>query len=584
MEKNKFENVKVLDCSIRDGGHLNKWKFSKEFVKSYYNSVKDSGIEFIEIGYRTSPNLMKECGIWRFTPESLIKEILDDDNKIKLAIMVDIGKINEEDFSEKKNSKIDLIRIAFYKTQIDEAIDLSKKLNQKGYLTTFNMMGISHYTKEELDIAIEKMKTSPVDVVYIADSFGSLLTEDVKDLINKLKETNKEIGFHPHNNLQMSFPNTLAAIESGATYIDGTVNGMGRGAGNLPLEMILPFLNKFKKIKYNPIPIFEFIETDLIETKNKLNWGYHMPYLLTGFKSCHPNYSLTLKKRGYSIGQIDSILNLVDSEKSVGFDLDILESAIKKYESSNLEKLGEEGRIPVIAILPCRAGSQRVKQKNIRKFGGQSLLRIKLNQLLRVPELDKIIVTTDDPVVMEICQKIDSPKIFINQEIRPKESYKNTDELIKYVAGISKENEHILWTHVTSPFIDEQTYSKAINTYLKNLKDYDSLISVQKLNSFIWNKQREPINYDRNDSKWPRTQNIEPLYEINSGIFLINSSLMKQLNDRIGENPYYFECNSIENLDIDWPEDFKLAETLWEALSEKYPKGFKNRLDGFSDM
>ena len=267
-----------------------------------------------------------------------------------------------------------------------------------------------------------------------------------------------------------------------------------------------------------------------------------------------------------------------------GGDIDQIISAIKKYESSNLEKLGEEGRIPVIAILPCRAGSQRVKQKNIRKFGGQSLLRIKLNQLLRVPELDKIIVTTDDPVVMEICQKIDSPKIFINQEIRPKESYKNTDELIKYVAGISKENEHILWTHVTSPFIDEQTYSKAINTYLKNLKDYDSLISVQKLNSFIWNKQREPINYDRNDSKWPRTQNIEPLYEINSGIFLINSSLMKQLNDRIGENPYYFECNSIENLDIDWPEDFKLAETLWEALSEKYPKGFKNRLDGFSDM
>jgi len=160
----KLENVKILDCSIRDGGHLNKWNFDKEFVKNYYNAVNNSGVDYIELGYRTTPGLMNDCGLWRFTPDELIREIVENP-KAKIAIMADVGKIKNNDFSKKEDSLVDLVRVAFYKNQIDEALDLAKDLVMKGYEIGFNLMAISEYSKEELESAMKKVKGSNIDVV-----------------------------------------------------------------------------------------------------------------------------------------------------------------------------------------------------------------------------------------------------------------------------------------------------------------------------------------------------------------------------------------------------------------------------------
>ncbi len=219
----------------------------------------------------------------------------------------------------------------------------------------------------------------------------------------------------------------------------------------------------------------------------------------------------------------------------------------------------------ITAFLPCRKGSQRILDKNIKDFadikGG--LLTIKLNQLKNCTLIDSIVVSSNDERVLEIASIDNDSRIVIDE--RPDylgSSTTTTDELIRYVPSII-EDEHILWTHVTSPFITEHDYQKIIDAYFINLKHgYDSLMTAHKLQGFIWNEE-QPISYSRDTLKWPMTQTITPLFEIDSGAFLSSSSNYKEYSDRIGHKPFFYIQEKMKSLDIDWPDDFKLAEAIW---------------------
>lgn len=224
----------------------------------------------------------------------------------------------------------------------------------------------------------------------------------------------------------------------------------------------------------------------------------------------------------------------------------------------------------ISVFLPCRAGSERVPHKNTRTFAGieGGLLKIKLQQLIACNAIDTIVLSTNDEEVIQLAETISSDKIKIDK--RPEHlatSSTSTDDLVKYVPSIISEGA-VLWTHVTSPFIDGKIYEEAINTYKEVLSkgENDSLMSVTALRTFIWNKEGA-VNYDRNKEKWPRTQTIEPLYEINSGIFLADIDIYKNLQDRIGKKPFLFENNDIDSFDIDWEEDFFIAEAIYKKLS-----------------
>lgn len=223
----------------------------------------------------------------------------------------------------------------------------------------------------------------------------------------------------------------------------------------------------------------------------------------------------------------------------------------------------------VIAFLPMRKGSQRVKNKNIKNFadikGG--LTFIKISQLLKVKKIDKIIVSTNDQEVKNIAGSFNSDKILIDD--RPEHlasSETSTDDLIKYVPNIIKTG-IILWTHVTSPFVNEDLYNDMIEKYFQNLEHFDSLMSVTKIQKFLWDTEK-PINYYKSKEKWPRTQTIEPVYEVNSGSFIADISVYKNLDDRIGEKPFLYELSIKEAFDIDWEDDFEIAEILWKKTNE----------------
>ena len=218
----------------------------------------------------------------------------------------------------------------------------------------------------------------------------------------------------------------------------------------------------------------------------------------------------------------------------------------------------------IIAFLPMRKGSQRVKNKNIKDFAGVKggLTFIKISQLLKSKKIDKIIVSTNDEEVKNIALSFNSSKISIDD--RPEHlasSETSTDDLVKYVPTIINGG-IVLWTHVTSPFVNETIYDDMIEKYLDETDNFDSLMSVTKIQKFLWDKTK-PINYDKSKEKWPRTQTIEPIFEVNSGAFIADIEVYKSLNDRVGDKPYLYELSEKEAFDIDWKDDFELAEVLW---------------------
>lgn len=226
----------------------------------------------------------------------------------------------------------------------------------------------------------------------------------------------------------------------------------------------------------------------------------------------------------------------------------------------------------VNVFLPMRAGSDRVLRKNTRAFSGVNggLCRIKIKELLKCKNLDRIIVSTDDPTVVKICNEFCSAKIQIVP--RPHalaSSIASTDDLIKYVPEIMPKG-HILWTHVTSPFITSNIYDELISEYFKRLSNFDSLMTVTKLQKFIWNDDG-PFCYDREVEKWPRTQTISPLWEVNSGAFLASKDIYLKNHDRIGDKPYLFELDQVVSFDIDWLPDFEIAEKLYAAQQRYEP-------------
>ena len=288
------KEIKVLDCTVRDGGLMNKWQFSKEFVKKVYDSSVAAGVDYMEIGYISSADQFPrpEFGPWKFCAEDEVREIVGDNNThTKLSVMADIGRINFDDIRPKSESVIDLFRVACYDYQIDKAIELAHHVMDKGYEATINLMAVSKVSNRALDQVLEDVANSRVGTFYLVDSFGSLYSEDIHELMEKYIKAlpGKTIGFHGHNNTQLAFANTIECIRCGANMLDATMLGIGRGAGNCPMELLISFL---KNPKYNLVPILDCIQTQVKPLQKEIDWGYFIPYMITGSQNDHPRSAM----------------------------------------------------------------------------------------------------------------------------------------------------------------------------------------------------------------------------------------------------------------------------------------------------
>lgn len=298
-------DIKVLDATIRDGGLCNNFEFSDEFVRELYKMNIKCGIDYMEFGYKASKNMFneKDFGKWKFCNEEDIRAIVgDNDSDLKIAVMADVGRCDyKTDFLPRIESVIDMVRVACYIHQIPAAIEMIEHFHKLGYETTCNIMAISQASTEQVEQALAMLGSSNVDVIYLVDSYGSLYPENASELarhyIAAAEKYGKKVGFHAHNNQNLAFANTIETMSYGVSYLDATVQGMGRGAGNCATELLLGFL---KNPKYDLYSLLVFIEKYMTELKAQgVVWGYDLQYMLTGQLNRHPREAMdfTAKKR-----------------------------------------------------------------------------------------------------------------------------------------------------------------------------------------------------------------------------------------------------------------------------------------------
>jgi 4-hydroxy 2-oxovalerate aldolase len=294
-------DIKIMDCTIRDGGLMNDHQFDETFVKAVYETCVAAGVDYCELGYKSSKRIFApgEHGAWKFCDEDVLRRIVGEGPRpIRISVMADVDRTDyHTDILPKDKSVIDCIRVACYISQIPGAIDMIKDAHDKGYETTLNLMAISKVQDRELEEALAALAKSPVDTVYVVDSNGALYSEQIHDLVlgflAALDGTGKHVGIHAHNNMQLAYANTIEALIVGADRLDATIAGLGRGAGNCALELLLSFL---KNPKFHLRPVIECIEQHFVPLAKKMDWGYSIPYLITGMLNEHPRAAMAVRE------------------------------------------------------------------------------------------------------------------------------------------------------------------------------------------------------------------------------------------------------------------------------------------------
>ena len=296
-------DIKVFDATIRDGGLVNNFFFTDEFVKALYLANLRAGVDYMEMGYLADTDVFKleDFGDWKFCKEESLRRIVgNNETDLKLSVMADVGRTNlQRDLLPKEESVIDMVRVATYIHTMPAAIEMIEYAASLGYETTCNIMAISKARTEDIEEALRLLAETPIKAVYIVDSYGALFPEQVQELtkmyLSFMEPAGKQVGIHAHNNQQMAFANTVESCSMGASFLDATVGSMGRGAGNCAMELLLGFL---KNPKYNLTPILKFYEdyTLKLKTEEGLKWGYDIQYLLTGKMNLHPSSAIAFTK------------------------------------------------------------------------------------------------------------------------------------------------------------------------------------------------------------------------------------------------------------------------------------------------
>ncbi len=296
--------LKVLDCTIRDGGLINDSQFTDDQVKAVYEACVEAGIDYMEIGYMNSTEVFPtdQYGPWRHSQEEDLRRVVGDHSAertgLKLAAMLDAG--GKSDWKNqplpREESVLDMLRIACYASQITEAAEMVHHCHELGYETALNIMAISTVKDAEIDQVLEIARGTPAQVVVVVDSNGNLYREQVDHLVRKYRKaldgTGKEVGMHAHNNLQLAFANTIEAIILGCNRVDSTMFGLGRGAGNCPTELLLGFL---RNPKFKLRPVLAAIQETILPMKQQIDWGPSIPYNITGQLNAHPRFAMAFR-------------------------------------------------------------------------------------------------------------------------------------------------------------------------------------------------------------------------------------------------------------------------------------------------
>jgi 4-hydroxy 2-oxovalerate aldolase len=288
------KEIKVLDCTIRDGGLINDYQFGSDFVKAVYSAVCDAGVDIVELGKKlveSDQYTREKWGPWNFCDDDDLRAVIDSHPCEKpplVAVMYDVGRVDVSALVPADASPVDMIRTACYVAEVDKGLDLVKRTKDLGYATTLNVMAPSVAIESELIEGLEQIDRVPeVDYLYLVDSYGAFYSEQITSYLSLYRKhaPSKELGFHGHNNQQLAFSNTQQAIIDGVNLLDATINGIGRGAGNCNLELLLNFL---KNPKFDVRPVYKVIQEEFVPLRREIEWGFNDIYGISGHLNQHP--------------------------------------------------------------------------------------------------------------------------------------------------------------------------------------------------------------------------------------------------------------------------------------------------------
>jgi 3-deoxy-manno-octulosonate cytidylyltransferase (CMP-KDO synthetase) len=402
-----MEKLNLLDCTFRDGGYYTKWNFDDIIVKNYLKAIDQSNIDAIEIGFRHTPK-KEELGMFAYSTDEFLSSL--DLPSCKIAVMVNASDFISYDngpakcvndlFVSKEDSPVDLVRIAARIDKVNASQSIAEELKKKGYMTTINIMQIAHKKEEDILRAVESIKKwGTIDILYYADSFGSMDKQEVDRVSQIIKQVwEGETGFHAHNNKGNGLSNAHFAIENGTNWIDGTVAGMGRGAGNAQMDQLLIDIGG----KYKSEPLCLFHVNDFAKLHDQYGWGPNIYYHLSATNEIHPTYvQKLLESNMYDKDRIISgIHNIKKSNKSNSFDKDVLSISM----IGDMKQKGRSGDMNIKIIIPARYKSSRFPGKALVDLRGKSLVqRVWERCCMALPKED-VYVATEDISIKEHCE------------------------------------------------------------------------------------------------------------------------------------------------------------------------------------
>lgn len=337
--------VQVLDCTLRDGGYINNWEFGKQAICSILDKLESGGIDIIECGFLTSHPRGEDCSLFA-SPRDISPLLPQRTRNAMFVAMIAIGEreLPPDRLPAKEPGGLDGIRLTFHREETDQAVAWAGAIMAKGYRVFLQPVGTAFYSDLDLLKLVERVNQLKPFAFYIVDTLGSMYRNQVTrqfHLIDENMDPDIRLGFHGHNNLQLAFSNAqvLSTIQTKRDLIlDSSVYGMGRGAGNLPTELITRYINKNIQSRYNVAMVMDIYDEYIAPLRKEFEWGYTMAYQIAAIHACHPNYAAyLLNKQTLTMTDIESILRSIPQQHRVEFDRELVRQLYRRYQSKQID-------------------------------------------------------------------------------------------------------------------------------------------------------------------------------------------------------------------------------------------------------
>jgi len=563
--------MKILDCTLRDGGYYTNWNFDKQLVRDLIHSLDFAKVDIIELGYK-SP---KKGGLYRKCNDRFIWDTLDNALPVnsELAFMIDAKdfiKEDEVDYSliddvihQASNSPFTICRLAIKSSELYPAVDIGKYILQKGYKLIVNLMGISLLDEKEISEVVTVLNELDHQAIYFADSYGNLTPERTAELMQQFTELTNNVGIHTHDNLGLAFANCLEAFNCGVSYIDGTLLGMGRGVGNVKTEQLIAYFEN-KDLDYISKPINKFVYKWMTPLKEKYKWGFTHNYLISGLNHIHPLYTQTLQSTFLDPTSIENIITGI--ENSTTFDASKIEDKMKPK---------------VAVIIPARYKSSRFPGKPLAKIHDKEMIIWVSEIAEKAVGKDNVYIATENE---EIVDKVKAwgYKVILTSD----DCLTGTDRVAQ--AALEVDADIIVNIQGDEPMLDPSDITKVIDAKLQNPNHVINCFAYLNNSEDVTDKKIPKIITNINDELIYSSRNAIPGTKIGNGsnpkkqvcIYAFTREELKLFTEDNQKTPLEFQEDieilrfiekgvkvkmielSSETCAVDYPEDVQLVEKL----------------------